>query len=95
MVAVGLTAVPIITMTYVSDCYLPVAPDALLLINGLKNVVAFGFLYGVVPWISEDGYVDAFGTQAGVYVAIVALAIPLSFFGARIRHKTALWRIIL
>jgi len=37
-------------MTYVSDCYLPVAPDALMLINGLKNIVAFGFLYGIVPW---------------------------------------------
>jgi len=37
-------------MTYLSDCYLPVAPDALLLVNGLKNIVAFGFLYGIVPW---------------------------------------------
>lgn len=95
MVAVGLTAVPIITMTYVSDCYLPVAPDALMLINGLKNIVAFGFLYGVVPWVSQAGYVNTYGTQAGVYVAILALAIPLSFFGARIRHITGSWRIIL
>lgn len=82
-------------MTYVSDCYLPIAADALLLINGLKNVVAFGFLYGVVPWVTKVGYVDSFGTQAGVFVAIIALAIPLSIFGQRIRHKTAQWRIIL
>lgn len=46
MVSVGLTAVPVIGMTYVSDCYYPVSPDALLLVNGLKNIVAFGFLYG-------------------------------------------------
>ncbi|KAL2353778.1 major facilitator superfamily domain-containing protein [Cryomyces antarcticus] len=95
MVAVGLTAVPTITMTYVSDCYLPVAPDALLLVNGLKNIVAFGFLYGVVPWITKSGYVNTFGTQAGVFVAIMALAIPLAIFGERIRHKTGQWRIIL
>ena len=82
-------------MTYVSDCYLPIAPDALLLINGLKNVVAFGFLYGVVPWVTKAGYVEVFGTQAGVFVAIIALAIPLSLFGRRIRHATAQWRIIL
>lgn len=104
--------VPVITMTYVSDCYLPIAPDALLLINGLKNIVAFGFLYGVVPWVLEVGYgawiqtsrewtladlviVDAFGTQAGIFVAIIGLAIPLSIFGERMRHKTAQWRIIL
>jgi hypothetical protein len=95
MVAVGLTAVPVATMTYVSDCYLPVNADALLLVNGLKNIVAFGFLYGVVPWVTEVGYVDAFGTQAGVYVAILLLAVPLVFFGQRMRHASAKWRIIL
>jgi hypothetical protein len=95
MVAVGLTAVPVIGMTYVSDCYLPVAPDALLLVNGLKNIVAFGFLYGVVPWVSKVGYVDSFGTQAGVYVAILALSIPLAMFGERLRHRTSQWKIIL
>jgi hypothetical protein len=36
MVSVGLTFVPIATMTYVSDCYLPVNADALELVNGLK-----------------------------------------------------------
>lgn len=41
MVAVGLTAVPIMSMTYVSDCYLPVNADALLLINGLKVCITF------------------------------------------------------
>ncbi|MBE7179668.1 MAG: hypothetical protein INR71_00385 [Terriglobus roseus] len=44
MISVGLTAVPVIGMTYVSDCYFAVSTDALLLINGLKNIVAFGFL---------------------------------------------------
>lgn len=95
------------------DCYFPVAPDALLLVNGLKNIVAFGtyiadprsltvrandlpgFLYGVVPWVTRAGYVDTFGTQAGVFVAVIALALPLGIFGARIRHKTAQWQIIM
>lgn len=91
----GLTFVPVVTMTYVSDSYLPINADALLLVNGLKNVVAFGFLYGVVPWVSEAGYIDAFGTQAGIYVAIMVLAIPLVLFGRRIRHRSGRWRIIL
>lgn len=95
MLSMGLTFVPVVTMTYVSDSYLPVNADALLLVNGLKNVVAFGFLYGVVPWVSEAGYIDAFGTQAGIYVAIMVLAVPLVLFGRRIRHKSGRWRIIL
>jgi hypothetical protein len=82
-------------MTYVSDCYFPVAPDALLMVNGLKNVVAFGFLYGVVPWVTEVGYIASFWTQAAIFVVIMALAIPLTIYGKTIRHKSAQWRIIM
>lgn len=84
-----------IRANFSSDCYYPVAPDALLLVNGLKNIVAFGFLYGVVPWVTKVGYIDSFGTQAGVFVAIIALAIPLSIFGERLRHRTSQWKLIL
>lgn len=82
-------------MTYVSDCYLPVNADALELVNGLKNIVAFGFLYGVVPWVTETGYVNAFGAQAGIYVAIMSLAVPVVVFGKRLRHASARWKVIL
>ncbi|KAK4209683.1 protein HOL1 [Rhypophila decipiens] len=96
MVSFALTAVPTITMAYVSDCLLPVNADALMLVNGSKNIVAFGFLYGVVPWVEEVGYIDCFGTQAGIFVAVIALGMALLIpFGAKIRHKQALWRIIL
>ncbi|CAK3774877.1 major facilitator superfamily transporter isoform A [Lecanosticta acicola] len=95
MVSVGLTAVPTMTMTYVSDSYLPINADCLTLVVGLKNVVAFGILYGVVPWVHEAGNVNVFGTQAGVYVAIMALAVPLVIWGGRVRHWSAGWRIIL
>ena len=44
----------------VIDSYYPMAFEALLLVNGLKNVFAFGFSYGVVPWIIHSGYQDAF-----------------------------------
>ncbi|KAJ9660984.1 hypothetical protein H2201_006712 [Coniosporium apollinis] len=95
LVSVGLTAVPTITMAYASDLYLPINGDELLLINGLKNIVAFGFLYGVVPWVTKVGYIESFGTQAGLFVAIIGLGLPLYLFGGRIRHRTAQWRIIL
>ncbi|KXS96406.1 hypothetical protein AC578_3002 [Pseudocercospora eumusae] len=95
MVSLGLTAVPTMTMTYVSDSYLPVNEDALTVVIGLKNVVAFGFLYGVVPWVEKVGYIESFGAQAGIFVAIMALAIPLVIWGPVIRHRSAAWRIIM
>lgn len=55
-ISVGLTGVASIGMTYVLDSYYPVAAEALLLVNGLKNVVAFGFLHGVIPWCTKSGY---------------------------------------
>ena len=57
--------------------------------------MAFGFLHGVDGWVHHKGYINAFGTQAGVYVAVMALAIPLALYGEKIRHKTAQWRIIM
>ncbi|KAK8114574.1 hypothetical protein PG999_006643 [Apiospora kogelbergensis] len=96
MISFALTAVPTITMAYVSDCVLPVNSDALMLVNGLKNIVAFGFLYGIVPWAEEAGYINCFGTQSGIFVGIIAIgAVPLIMYGARIRHAQAHWRIIM
>lgn len=56
--------------------------------------MAFGFLHGVDGWV-QTGYVNSFGTMAGIFVAVMALAIPLVLYGERIRHTTALWRVIL
>ncbi|KAK1776937.1 major facilitator superfamily domain-containing protein [Copromyces sp. CBS 386.78] len=96
MISVALTAVPTITMAYVSDCLLPVNSDALMLVNGTKNFVCFFFSASVLIWVQMVGYAEAFGTTAGVFALIMgggmALLIP---FGARIRHRQANWRIIL
>jgi MFS family permease len=96
MVSFALTAVPTITMAYVSDCLLPVNADALMLVNGTKNIVAFGFLYGIVPWVEQTGYVNCFGAQAGIFVAVIAIGMAVLIpYGARMRHEQAHWRIIL
>lgn len=90
------TQLPTITMAYVSDCALPVNSDALLLVNGLKNIVAFGFLYAVVPWVDEVGYVNCFGALCGIFVAIVGIgAILLIVYGVNARHISAQWKVIL
>ena len=54
--SVGLTGVANIGMTYVMDSYFPIAAECLLLVNGLKNVFAFGFAYAAIPWAESQGY---------------------------------------
>lgn len=96
MISVSLTALPTITLAYASDCAYPVNSDVLLLINGLKNIVAFGFLYGVVPWVNNSGYVNAFGAMAGIFAGVVSLgAVLLICYGASARHAAAQWKVIL
>jgi hypothetical protein len=33
-----------------------VAAEGLLVVNGVKNVAAFGFTYGFIPWTASVGY---------------------------------------
>lgn len=83
-------------MTHVVvDCYFPLAPDLMLLIIGLKNVFGFGFAYAIIPWISDWGYSGAFGTTAAIYFFVVLLGFPLWYWGKKIRHATAKWKIIM
>lgn len=56
MLNVGLTGVCSIMMTYVADSYFAIAAESLLVINGTKNVIAFGFSYAAVPWVQQQGY---------------------------------------
>lgn len=56
LIALGPASVATIGQVYVSESYFPVAPEALLLVNGVKNVVAFGYAYGITPWITSVGY---------------------------------------
>jgi len=79
----------------VLDAYLPVGYDAILLVNMLKQLFAFGFSYGIIPWVTLDGYVGAFGAMAGIQCGLMLFGIPLYFYGKQIRHQSAGWKIIL
>lgn len=58
--------------------------------------MAFGFLYGIVPWVEEVGYKACFGAQAGIFVAVILIGMAVLIpYGAAIRHTQAKWRIIL
>lgn len=63
--------------------------------KGYKNIVTFGFLYVIIPWVNEAGYVVSFGIQAGVFAGVIGLGMLILIpFGAAIRHAQARWRVI-
>ena len=107
LLSFGLTAIPSITMTYrtlmpsetfltlVLDSYLPVGYEAILLVNAFKQIFAFGFSYGVIPWVTLDGYAGAFGAMAGIQVGLMLLGLPLWLYGKKLRHISGAWKIIL
>jgi hypothetical protein len=79
----------------VLDAYLPVSYEALLLVNAFKQIFAFGFSYGIVPWVTLDGFKGAFGAMCGIQFAIVLLGLPLWYYGKQIRHTSAAWKVII
>ena len=79
----------------VVDTYAPIAPEMLLLVSGLKQIFAFGLSFGVVPWISKEGYTGAFGEMAGIQAGIMLFGLPLWYYGKQIRYKSADWKLIL
>jgi hypothetical protein len=83
-----------LTNDLVVDSYFPVAFEMLLLSSGLKNVFAFGFAYGVVPWIAKSGYSGAFGEMAAIQVGVMLFGLPLWYWGKQIRHASASWKVV-
>lgn len=51
-----LCAVPAIGMTYVVDCYRPLAGETMTILTAFKNTFAFGLSFGVTPWLERDGF---------------------------------------
>lgn len=79
---------PTIAMSYVMDSYQEVAPEALVVMNALKNVIGFGFLFSFVPWTNSQGYGNFGLALAGSWFGWHLLALPLFFWGKTIRNYT-------
>ncbi|KAJ9626697.1 hypothetical protein H2204_009967 [Knufia peltigerae] len=83
-----LPATASIAMTYVMDSYFEIAAEGLLVVNGVKNIVAFGFSYGFIPWSAKVGYTVVLGTMSGILMFVLMLYIPIYIWGAKIRRYT-------
>lgn len=89
LIGVGLTSVADIAMAFAMDSYSPIAAESLLLINGMKNVVAFGITFAASPWVESMGYDGALGMMAGVSFVVLLGAVPMWWFGKSLRHVTS------
>lgn len=74
-----------ITYTYIADSYLERADASLVILNGLKNLSAFGLVYAVNPWNMHSGYAVAFGCLAVILFTFHLPMAILYFKGETIR----------
>ena len=53
-----LASAPIISTTYLVDCYRPFASETMTIMTSFKNTFAFAVSFGVIPWLQEDGFIE-------------------------------------
>ncbi|KAI7678266.1 MFS general substrate transporter [Hortaea werneckii] len=83
----------IAAITYLLDSYPARAGPCLIVITVFRGFVSFGVSYGISDFIESHGYDGCFGTFGGLTAAFAVLAIPIYFFGKRIRRFTGKWSV--
>ena len=84
----GLTSNANILLTYCVDCYPWKAIHIGVVMNTIKNSVAFALSYIALPWYQSSGPLSMFGVMAGILFALNLFTIPLYFFGPRVRETS-------
>ena len=77
------------------DSYYSVAEEAIFLIVALKNVIAFGFSYSIVPWTTKWGIGRVSGVMAGLLFGCILLGFPLYLYGKWLRVASAKLKVII
>ncbi len=92
-VSFGTVFAPNIAVTYVIDSFPKQAAQCLVSINVFKNMVAFLFLYQAAAWIQAKGFLQPYVIMMALQLAIFIFAVPLYFYGHRLRHSQLLNRL--
>ncbi|KAJ5061977.1 major facilitator superfamily domain-containing protein [Bipolaris maydis] len=75
----------IVSTTFASEANPRHPGPALVMVVGTKNIVSFGFTYGLNPMLDKGGYSYAFGVLAGVLAACFVLGIPVYYLNPKWR----------
>ena len=73
-------------MTYLLDCYPAFAQEILVVVNVVKNLIAFLFVYVAVDWVNSQGWIQVYMIMFMVVTLAIALAVPLYFQGGKSRR---------
>lgn len=84
----ALVFVPSVVLSVVVDGWPGTAAEALVLINAGKNAVAFGLTLSTPKWLVKEGLTKMFWEMAAIQWVVLALAVPLYFWGPLLRTKT-------
>ncbi|ELQ42331.1 hypothetical protein OOU_Y34scaffold00215g15 [Pyricularia oryzae Y34] len=76
---------------YVIDAYRPVAGEITLAVMGFKSIFGFLLSFYTNPWVDDAGFMDAYGSMAGIAAVVILGWIPLYVWGSRIRKATLSW----
>lgn len=83
-----------ISTVYIIESYRPIAGELVVCGMGYKSALAFLLSFYVNPWIERNGYFTTMGIIAGLLGFFHILAIPLYFYGKRIRVRTMTWKVM-
>ncbi|KAL2409304.1 putative MFS-type transporter [Exophiala dermatitidis] len=81
-------SVLIVSTTFASEAAPKHPGPALVMVVGTKNIVSFGFTYGLTPLVNKGGYSYAFGVLAGVFGACFILGAPVYVLNPKWRAYT-------
>jgi MFS family permease len=85
MVSFGTVYTPNIAITYLAHRHQRDAAQCLVLVNVVKNLVSFLFLYEAVEWVHSQGYLQVYLVMSALGVVTIGAALPLYLFHGK-RH---------
>lgn len=85
MVSFGTVYSPNIAITYLAHWHQKDAAQCLVLVNVVKNLVAFTFLYKAVEWAESKGYLQLYLVMFALGFVTIGAALPLYLFHGKRR----------
>lgn len=83
-----------ISFVYTLDAYGPVRGEVTIAQLAFKSVIGFGLSATTNSWIAGSGELVALSEMAAISFFVLALWVPMFFWGARLRRWSLGWRVV-
>lgn len=81
---VTFVSVLILSTSFAAEAWEKNPGPALVAVVGMKNIVAFGLSYGIIPMVNTFNYKTTMGILAGINAGVFALGVPVYFLNSRV-----------